>query len=251
MYNFDTKKETGNCIEWIKNYFEKEGKGCKALIAISGGKDSSVGAALCVEALGKENVVGILLPDGDQPDIEFSYNLVNYLGIDHMEINIYDSLSCLYENIPIKLNESAFTNTPARMRMLTLYALKPVLNARVCNTSNLSEDWIGWCTQWGDDCGDFAPLKNFTSDEVILIGEELGLPKHLTHKVPIDGLQPKTDEQAFGFSYSVLNEYIRNIREIAPVIKEKIERLHENSRFKFKRTPSYEPNLERNISEQK
>ena len=88
MYNFDAKKTKDQVVEWIRGFFEENGKDCRAVVAISGGKDSSVVAALCVEALGRDRVYGVLLPNGEQADIDASKLLVSHLGIEHSIINI-------------------------------------------------------------------------------------------------------------------------------------------------------------------
>ena len=189
---FNVKKQTKNCINWIKEFFEKNGKGCNAIIGISGGKDSSVVAALCVAALGKDRVIGVLMPQGVQPDINDSYRVVNALGIKHYTINIETSVSSILNNMEISklaISEQSAINLPARIRMSTLYAVSQSMNGRVANTCNLSENYIGYSTRWGDAAGDFAPLANLLSDEVVAIGKYLNmLPEDLIEKIPSDGL---------------------------------------------------------------
>lgn len=200
---------TQNVIHWIKDYFTAAGQ-TKAVIGISGGKDSTVVAALCVEALGKENVFGLLMPCGNQKDIADSYRVVKYLDIKYDVVNINDA----YYNIANSIegffqSPDAKTNLPARLRMATLYAYAQTINGFVANTCNLSEDTVGYATLWGDSCGSFAPISHLTTEEVMEIGDDLGLPYDLVHKVPIDGLQPKTDEDKLGFTYHEVNRLIR------------------------------------------
>lgn len=243
---FDVKKVTEECICWIQNFFENNGKGCNAIIGISGGKDSSVAAALCVKALGKDRVIGVLMPKGNQADIDMSYRLVNHLQIRHYEINVESAVNGLLENFPKDLEISTQTkiNLPPRVRMATLYAVSQSCNGRVVNTCNLSEDWVGYSTRYGDAAGDFSPLCNLTVQEVKAIGRYLGLPEELVEKVPIDGLSDQTDEEKLGFTYAVLDRYIRTGEIDDPATKERIDRLHEMNLFKLQLMPSFQPDLE-------
>jgi NAD+ synthase len=239
MYNFDAKKVTQELIVWVRDYFEENGKGCKAVVGISGGKDSSVVAALCKEALGKESVYGVLMPQDQQSDIEYSYKLCEHLGIEYCEVNIGDTIKELEKSIPLKLNSVATTNIPARIRMTILYAVSSVVNGRVANTCNLSEDWVGYVTKFGDGAGDFSPLADLTVTEIKQIGRELGLPEVFIEKVPIDGLTGKTDEDNLGFSYEVLDRYIREGICEDQQTKEKIDKLHKINLHKLQPMPRY------------
>ena len=238
---FDVKKVTADCVEWIRDFFEKNGKDCNAVIGISGGKDSSVAAALCVEALGKDRVIGVLMPSGDQFDIKFSYDLVNHLGIKHYVVNIGETVRALKAAVPFELSVQAVTNLPPRIRMSTLYAVSQSNNGRVVNTCNLSEDWVGYSTRYGDAAGDFSPMSNLTVAEVKEIGRYLGLPSHLVDKPPIDGLCGKTDEDNLGFTYAVLDEYIRTGHIDDPETKARIDSMHERNKFKLELMPSFKP----------
>lgn len=242
--DFDAKNVICEIKDWIINFFEKNGKDCKAVIAVSGGKDSSVATALCAEALGRERVFGILLPNGLQPDIGASSLLVKTLGIDYTVINIGDTYETLRKSIEDKLGKNlsyaSKTNMPARLRMTTTYAVAQSMNGRVVNTCNLSEDWVGYSTRYGDSVGDFSPLSRLTASEVVAIGECLGLPKALVNKVPIDGLSGKTDEQNLGFSYGMLDRYIRTGICENKEIKTLIDKKHDANKFKLELMPSYE-----------
>ena len=242
---FDAKKVKDQIVEWIRDWFEHNGPDCNAVIGISGGKDSSVVAALCVEALGKDRVVGVLMPQGVQPDIQASYDLVNHLGIKYMEINISESVQAVLKGVRSYVITSNQTriNLPPRIRMATLYAVSQSVNGRVANTCNLSEDYIGYSTRWGDSVGDFSPLANLTSDESISIGDACGLPYELTHKTPSDGLCGQTDEDNFGFTYDVLNKYIRTGVCEDEAVKAKIDSMHKKNLFKLRPIPvfSYNP----------
>lgn len=234
---FNAKKVKEDVIQWIKNWFEENGPGCNAVVAISGGKDSSVVAALCVEALGKDRVIGVLLPKGDQHDIDVSRALVKHLGIKHYEINIKDAFDGLMSQLENALPEVAVqtvTNLPPRIRMASVYAVSQSVNGRVANTCNLSEDWVGYSTRYGDAAGDFSPLSFLTVQEVKAIGRECGLPSMFVDKVPIDGLQPKTDEENLGFTYAVLDRYIRTGEIEDMDIKAKIDKLHKMNQFKLR-----------------
>lgn len=240
---FDAVKIKNECVEWIRNFFEENGKGCNAVVGISGGKDSSVVAALCVEALGKDRVIGVLMPYGEQHDIDMAQLLVDHLGIKHFVVNVKDAIDGLKSSIPFELNTLSATNLPPRIRMATLYAVSQSNNGRVANTCNLSEDWVGYSTRYGDSVGDFSPCSFLTVTEVKEIGRVLGLPSVLVDKVPIDGLCGKTDEENLGFKYAELDVYIRTGKIDDPDKKENIDRRHKNNLFKLQLMPSFKPEI--------
>jgi NAD+ synthase len=241
---FDAKRVKDEIVQWIRNYFDENGKDCCAVIGISGGKDSTIVTALCVEALGADRVFGLLLPNGVQFDVNVSHELVEILKIRHSVINIKDSVDALFTasvNGGLTLNRQAEINTPARIRMAAIYAAAAVVNGRVANTANLSEDWVGYATKFGiGSAGDFSPLSRLTVTEVKAVGRELGLPQKFIDKVPEDGLSGKTDEDNFGFTYAVLDRYIREGICEDPAVKERIDRLHSLSLHKLKPLPRYE-----------
>ena len=206
---FDALKVKNECVEWIRDFFEKNGKGCNAVVGISGGKDSSIVAALCAEALGRDRVIGVLMPCGEQHDIDMAKLLVDTLGIKHYIVNIKDAVEGVTKNIPFELSAQSRTNLPPRIRMSVLYAVSQSNNGRVANTCNLSEDWVGYSTRYGDAAGDFSPCSYLTVNEMKQIGRLIGLPDVLVDKVPIDGLCGKTDEDNLGFTYAELDRYIR------------------------------------------
>ena len=242
---FDAVRVKNDCVAWIRDFFAKNGPDCNAVLGISGGKDSSVAAALCVEALGADRVVGVLMPCGEQADIDCSLKLVNHLGIRHYIVNIKDAVEGLKAAMPadLPLSTQSITNLPPRIRMATVYAVSQSVNGRVCNTCNLSEDWVGYSTRYGDSVGDFSPMSRLTVAEVKEIGHLLGLPYELVEKVPIDGLCGKTDEDNLGFTYAMLDRYIRTGEIDDPVAKERIDRLHRMNQFKLELMPIFEPNL--------
>lgn len=242
MSNFDVKKVTNDCVQWIKDFFEKNGKDCMAVVGISGGKDSSVVAALSAEALGKDRVIGVLMPNGEQSDIDMARKLVEFLDIRNFEVNIKDAVCGVLNNLPFNgydISEQTVTNLPARIRMATLYAISQSMNGRVANTCNLSENWVGYCSKFGDAAGDFSPLENLTVTEVKAIGRELGLPSELVDKTPTDGLCGKTDEDNLGFTYAELDAYIRDGIEPSEEVKAKIDSMHEKNLFKLQPMPSF------------
>ncbi len=243
---FNALKVKNECVAWIRDFFEENGNGCTAVVGISGGKDSSVAAALCVEALGKDRVVGVLMPQGEQFDIDKAYMLVNHLGIKHYEINIKSAVDGLLASFPENLEPTAQTlqNIPPRIRMTTLYAVSQSCNGRVCNTCNLSEDWVGYSTRYGDSVGDFSPMSNLTVTEVKEIGHLLALPAELVEKTPIDGLCGKTDEENLGFTYAELDRYIRTGEIENEVTKELIDRKHRLNLFKLRLMPVFNPGIE-------
>ncbi len=241
--NFDALKVKNDIVKWIQDWFEINGKGCKGVLGISGGKDSSVVAALLVEALGKENVVGVLMPNGEQFDIDVSEALVKHLGIKSYVVNIkeaYDGVISELNKSGIELTPQAVTNLPPRLRMTTVYAVSQCVNGRVANTCNLSEDWVGYSTRYGDSAGDFSPLAKLTVQEVKEIGRALGLPSIFVDKVPIDGLCGKTDEDNLGFTYATLDRYIREGICEDEEIKAKIDRMHRINQFKLELMPVFE-----------
>ena len=242
MYNFDVEKATNGCINWIREWFLKNGKDCNAVLGISGGKDSSVVAALCVAALGKDRVIGVLMPQGVQSDIDYSIELCEFLGIRNYTVNVGAAVAAITDEIAaaMEITDQSRFNLPARVRMATVYAVAQSQNGRVANTCNLSEDWVGYSTRYGDSVGDFAPLSNFTVAEVIAIGSYLGLPEKFVKKPPIDGLCGQTDEDKLGFTYETLDKYIREGIEPDAEIKKRIDRLHEINLFKLRYMDVYE-----------
>ena len=240
--SFDAKKVKDDCVAWIRDFFEKNGPDCNAVIGISGGKDSSVAAALCVEALGKDRVIGVLMPKGEQHDIDCARQLVEHLGIKSHEINILKAVQGIEEELKkagIPESDQSRINLPPRIRMSTLYAVSQSYNGRVVNTCNLSEDWVGYSTRYGDAAGDFSPLSLLTVAEVIEIGAVLGLPENLIYKTPIDGLCGKTDEDNLGFTYAMLDKYIRTGVCEDEAIKNKIDMMYKRSRFKLELMPVF------------
>lgn len=242
---FDAVKVKNECVEWIKKFFEENGPNCNAVLGISGGKDSSVAAALCVEALGKDRVIGVLMPCGDQFDIDCSHKLCDHLGIKRYVVNIKDAVDGVLNAMPeeLELNAQSRTNLPPRIRMSVVYAVSQSCNGRVCNTCNLSEDWVGYSTRYGDAAGDFSPLSNLTVQEVKAIGHVLGLPTDLVEKTPIDGLCGKTDEDNLGFTYAELDRYIREGIIDDEAKKARIDRLHKMNLFKLQLMPAFKPEI--------
>lgn len=244
MKEFCAKEVKDNCVAWIRDFFDKNGKDCNCVIGISGGKDSSVAAALCAEALGRERVIGVLMPNGEQSDIDIARRLVDFLGIQGIIVNIGPIVQAATQGVHTALSNDmssqAAVNLPARIRMTVLYAVSQSMNGRVVNTCNLSEDWVGYSTRYGDSAGDFSPLSDLTVAEVKQLGRAAGLPDEFVEKVPSDGLCGKNDEDNLGFSYAVLDKYIRTgeIEDLS--IKEKIDNLHAKNLFKLQLMPRFE-----------
>ena len=251
---FDPMKEIDRITWWIREWFEANGPEADAVIGISGGKDSTVAAALLVRALGRDRVVGVMMPNGVQPDIDDSYRACGWLGIRNMAVDISPAVDGLYGAIDkaaalsgviygtdtSRLSADAKINTPPRVRMATLYAVAQSLpnGGRVCNTCNASEDYIGYSTKFGDAAGDFAPLAQYTVTEIVQMGKALGIPADLVSKPPSDGLCGKTDEDRFGFSYAVLDRFIRDGICDDGAIKAKILRMHAANLHKLAPMPS-------------
>lgn len=260
MSNFDAKKVKNEIVEWIRDWFEQNGKDCMIVVGISGGKDSSVVAALCVEALGENRVIGVLMPNGHQSDITDAYKLCKLLNIKSIEVNIKETVDSVYDAIrygvyddtrqgfdELNISVQSRINLPPRIRMATLYAISQSVNGRVANTCNLSETLLSWETRWGDAVGDFAPISDLTVEEVKAIGYELGLPNELIEKIPSDGLCGSTDEDALGFKYSVMDRYIRTGEIDDKDIKKKIDNRVEKYRFKRMPIPYYKTGMERYV----
>lgn len=254
MFNYEFKPEViiEEITTWIRNWFRENGNDCNAIVGISGGKDSSVVAALLVRALEKERVIGVTMPCGVQEDIDDAKAIIEHLGIYSFHIDIGCTVEALKSKVnnQFGLSKQANTNLPARIRMTTLYMVSQSNNGRVANTSNLSEEYVGYSTRFGDSVGDFAPIRNLTASEVVQIGLELGLPEHLVKKTPSDGLSGLTDEENLGIQYSTLDTYIRcyyasglENSEDANVKEEirRIENLHNKNIFKSQPIPAYEP----------
>lgn len=247
MKTFNAEVVKDQVVQWIRDWFEVNGKGCNAVIGISGGKDSSTVAALCVEALGRDRVIGVTMPNGVQKDISDSIKLINHLGICHINVNIADTCKALMASVQEQLaaqgkevSRQTIINMQPRVRMTTLYAISQSMNGRVANTCNLSEDWVGYSTRYGDAAGDFSPLGGLTVAEVIAIGKVLGLPVDLVEKTPSDGLSGKSDEDNLGFTYATLDRYIRTGVCDDPKIKAIIDEKHVNNIFKLQPIPHFE-----------
>ena len=249
---------TKDVIQWIKDYYKDNPDG-KAIIGISGGKDSTICAALLVEALGADRVVGVMMPNGLQADIADSRKVCELLGIYSLEVNIEEAYDGIVDNIAIALNNNAArlkngfwtvhgnsmvkTNLPARLRMATLYAVAALYpNSRVVNTSNWSERYIGYCTKGGDTVADFSPLGELTVREVLMIGDDLGLPYDLVHKTPSDGMSGKSDEEKIGFTYDELDNYILYVDDnLSDETIAKIEKMHKANEHKLNDMPRFVP----------
>ena len=242
MKKFQAAKVKNQIIDWIRNWFLENGPDCNAVVGISGGKDSSIVAALCVEALGCDKVIGVLMPNGIQKDISYSKLLCKHLKIKYYEMPISKAVQGMYASLEkfMEVSDQAQINLPARIRMAMLYAVSQSNNGRVANTCNLSEDWVGYATRYGDGAGDFSPLSRLTVTEVKAIGRELGLPEELIEKVPTDGLCGKTDEDNLGFTYMVLDQYIRTGKIEDRDIKVKIDEMHRKNLFKLQAMPCFE-----------
>lgn len=248
---FNAKQIKDELVQWIRDWFAQNGPECNAVVGVSAGKDSSVVAALCVEALGKDRVIGVMMPHGGQNDIDKSYELVEHLDIRHLVADIEEAYYAILDEIiygtynrredfgDFRVSDQTKTNLPPRIRMSMLYAISQSLNGRVSNNCNLSEDWVGYSTRWGDSVGDFAPLANLTVTEVKAIGYELGLPTELIEKVPSDGLCGKTDEDKLGFTYEVLDRYIRTGICEDVNVKARIDYLSEKNKFKMLPIPAF------------
>lgn len=240
---FDAEKTKNDIVNWIREWFRENGEGCRAVIGISGGKDSSVVAALCAEALGKDRVLGVMMPRGEQFDIDVSRALIKHLGIEGITVNVEEACNAVENQVKGvfgDISPQTRTNIPPRVRMTMLYAVCQTVGGRVANTCNLSEDYVGYNTIFGDNAGDFSPLSRLTVQEVKAVGRALGLPSMFVDKVPIDGLQGKTDEDNLGFTYEMLDRYIRTGECEDTDVRDKINKRHRTNLFKLKPMPTFE-----------
>lgn len=237
-------KVKNEIVKWIRNFYEENGKDCNAIVGVSGGIDSTVVAALCVEALGNNRVIGVVMPEGYQSDINDAYEVCDLLDIECITIDILNAVKAIKHEVKQNLNDvwslQSSINLPPRIRMATLYAVSQSMNGRVANTCNLSEDWIGYSTRYGDSVGDFSPLSKLTKTEVKQLGRLLDIPEDLVNKVSSDGLCGESDEERFGFTYDVLDKYIRTGEIDDETIKNKIDRMHEKNLFKLELMPCFE-----------
>lgn len=236
-------------VNRIRDWYENESGGSEGLIlGISGGKDSSVVAALCSKAIGKDNVLGVIMPNGVQKDIDYAYGICDFLGIKRIKFNISNVYDSLYGDLKslnnynkssdITITEDAKVNIPPRIRMTVLYAIGQSIRYRVVGTGNASERFVGYFTKWGDGACDFNPIARFTSEEVIEIGRELGIPEKFLIKPPADGLCGKTDEDNLGFTYKELNSFIKNGHCGSKEIENKIMSMHRRNLHKLLDIPT-------------
>lgn len=246
MREFDVKKQTEKLIEFTGNWFDAFGNNSKAVIGISGGKDSSVTAAVLKAALGRDRVLGIIMPNGEMCDLDDALLLVNSLDIPYEIVPITEYYKAAIETFEaaerFEVTPDLKINLAPRLRMSTLYAVAQgqVVPSFVVNTCNASEDYVGYSTKFGDAAGDVSLLADFTVTEVLQIGEYLGLPDKLVHKVPSDGLCGQSDEEKLGFTYAMLDEYISNPDcDIPEDIKASIDKKHKANLHKLRLIPSY------------
>ena len=234
-------------IPKMKEFLNKKGIE-KVVIGISGGKDSTIVAKLMVDCLGKENVLGVLMPNGVQKDINDSKEVVKFLDIPNITVNIGRSFNALYEDMGIgliseskRVSEDARINIAPRIRMSVLYAVAQSMGNgwRVAGTTNKSEEYIGWLTKWGDGAADFEPVIDYTVRELLQLGVNLGLPKDKVYKVPIDGLAVGSDEERFGFTYNQLDDYIEKGTSCDREVDTKITRMHKYSEHKRVEIPKF------------
>ena len=230
--DFNAGQAVNNIISWVKEFYFNFDDYKKAVIGISGGKDSTIAATILCKALGKDRVIGVSIPNGEQGDMADVDAVFELLGIKRYTVNILDAYSSILNQVALTQTRQSIENLPPRLRMSVLYAVAQNENGFVVNTCNLSEDYIGWSTKWGDDAGDFALFTEYIKTEVCAMGEYLGLPENLVNKAPSDGLCGKTDEDKFGFTYAELDGYIRKTLDLPYEIMGKIQIKHMMAKHK-------------------
>jgi NAD+ synthase len=236
----DPKKLLKDAVEWTRNYVDSFGGKTKVVIGISGGKDSSVSAAILVKAIGKDRVVGVMMPNGYQHDIDKSRELIAFLGIQSKLVDISPMTKAFEDSLGEPMTYCTKSNMPARVRMTVLYNVAAQIgDARVVNNCNYSEDFVGYSTKFGDAAGDFSILSNLTVRQVKSIGYELGLPTDLVEKKPEDGLSGKTDEDNLGFSYAQLDSYILDGKPLDAATEAKVLKLRKNNMHKLLPMPCF------------
>ncbi len=246
-YTFDAAAARDNLVAAIQETARAQGFS-RVVLGISGGKDSTVAAALCARALGKENVYGVMLPDGEQKDISDSRRVCEALGIQQRTINIGPMHEYLREvtdqkgsvaaegEFSVPYNRESDVNVGPRLRMTTLRYMAQAMNARLVGTGNFSEITVGYCTKDGDTSSDFSLLGDLTSVEVVQVGLTMEeIPEDLVVKTPTDGLSGKSDEERLGVTYQQIHDYIRLGTSGSEEVDEKIRRkeragMHKRSR---------------------
>lgn len=255
MKNFDAKECYTKLIEWTRNWFNTKGEHSKAIIGMSGGKDSTITAKILVDALGKDRVIGVALPDEGQ-GLNDADKICEYLGIKFIMFPISLITGAIHETAAFSksldqpLTSQAVQNIPPRIRMTCLYMIAQTYGGFVVNTSNLSEDIVGYATLFGDSCGSVSLLGNLTVTEILEIGNHLNLPKEWVHKIPDDGLpQSMPDETKLGFTYNILDKYITGEQIPDKETKLKIDIKYKDNLFKMKiiHLDTFDPKLERNL----
>ncbi len=236
-------KEAENAIIWISNYVEKTGaKG--VVVGNSGGKDSATVIAMATKALGKEKVFTVAMPcNSINTDLEDAELVAKTFEVPILEVDLSKTYNELENTINsslsvIELNKDSKINTKPRLRMTTLYAIAQTLGYLVIGTGNLCEAMVGYTTKWGDSASDFNPIANFTVDEVLAIGEYLGVPDKIIHKAPNDGLGGQTDEEKMGVTYKQIAEYIETGKTDEDAMKN-IKRRNKISKHKREPVPTY------------
>ena len=242
---FNVSRHTALLIRWIKEWFDENGKDCNAIIGLSGGKDSTIIAKLLCEAIGKDRVIGVGMPDDGQ-GLNEADKIAEWLGIRFLVADISKSVEAIKNTLDVEWSENTVQNIPPRVRMSVLFAISQTYNGRVVNTCNLSEDYIGYATLFGDAAGVFAPFAKLTVSEIYQIGDHIGIPHQWCHKIPDDGLpHSKPDEEKFGFSYAELDAFIREGHIVSKEKYEKIRKMHNSNLFKIRllNIPAFEPDI--------
>lgn len=242
---FDAKQEVENIVQFVRNYFSEHKLG-GAVIGLSGGKDSAVVLALLHLALGKENVVALTLPcHSKNEDRSLADVVAKRYGVKVVNVDLSSTYDSEVETIAksFKATDEELLNSninlKPRLRTSVLYYFAAALSQVhkkpyiVVGTSNKCELYVGYFTKGGDNVYDLSLIADFDVQEVIKLGEVLGVPAEVLYRAPSDGISGSTDEEKLGVTYKDISKYINDPNSVEKEVGAKIKKLHESNFHKF------------------